>query len=872
MSQLNTRSKYDVLTAIFLSSTALLNAETAFSQFAPSSDSTRFNYSAPLSSLASNSTDVNSRAIDWRKSTISFNFELPEANLTDNIELLLSANPRGGVNPAVPLTVQFNNDAPVPLKVDGQGFDARITLDPNEARTANNIITISYGPNSTDFNRETDPDKCIGVQDGAWDIDLAQSKLVINSRARGRALQLREIETHLSSPGLAPKTVSLITNGNNAAQLTALAAQGIALRMDTIPDFQTEQRNGDFQVIMARRSELGQYIQDTRLTKGRGAAILIPRSRPVQLVFTGDTDAQILALVKSFAERHLPNARRSVTSLGETRLQLPLGSDTLRLSSSKAFADIPGATSFTNWRGDDWANEVKSLRFDVTDPKAMTGEVILRLASSRSVADTSKLQVRLNGKNLGTTVLDKRRKTVGFKIDAGTLQGKDNVLTLMPEINSDAPVNCNLPSGPNFHLGGGSKIILTNDTPSQITELSRMGATGVPYADSQGQRSYISMPGTTLDFNASLKVLARLAKSSGIGLTQAVYSRSANMDAAGQNHVLYIGPASRLQGDILQNAPRALTSAIRGQFFDNGNQISANTQKFASLDAEDDFKIAARNLSQSNRIRTGGVAALYPSHMSDAHVIGVITNAAGQDYASSADMISQTAYWSEIKGGVARWDKRTVLSVQAPQSVPAYRAENAVETAQSDIFAVGADIIGAAANGASKISAQALENLRRFAQRISGGESNTGAIRQEALPDTSPETLPNTSPETQSGPAVTPKDTHPSKKIIRAKIDGINDGAQREALANTARPSTASGSLFKDSLSRANDWASAASKAAGNKLNQISGNISNAVAAGGAHQSTLQRLRSPAALILILAFLLALCGLLFTGTAKKDEA
>ncbi len=814
MFQVNTNAKHKLWVCALLASVVLPYSGQASAQ---ASANAQINYATPLSQILLNQTpsqsrEANLRTLDWRKPTLTFTFDLPAANLTDSLELLISGDPQAGVNPRAPLTVQFNNDEPVVLKANGQGFDARITLDPNKARRSRNIIQIHYGPE--------EGQSCILPQDGGWDINLDSSKLAINSRARRRALQFREIDTHLSSPGLAPRRVNIVATGQNATQLQALAAQGIGLRMDNLPNFTTDRRNSDFEVIMAPRAQLYQYVTDDSLLGGTGAAIMITRGRPVKLIFTGDTDAQILASVKSFAQRHLPVARRSVTSLGEMRLQSPLKSDVVRLSGTRPLIDIPTAASFTNWTGDDWASGTKSLRFDVTDPNAMSGELLLRLASSKNISETSKFSVRLNDKSLGTTLLDKRRKSVSFEIKPGLLRGKDNVLTLMPELSPNDVPNCSARTGPNFHIGSGSKIILNTDSPSEITDLSRMSATAVPFSDDLGQNSYIAMTGSQADFHASLKVLARLAKTSGEGLIRANYTRGGDFDQAGNKHVLWLGPSNRLPSAVLGNAPRGLTDALRGRGFEGQNLISANIEQYASLDTDSGFKVAAQRISKSRRIREGGIAALYPSQTSDKHITGVITNTPGHSYVSSINTLVQAPYWNEIEGGVARWNNQSVLMVQAAQNVANYVPPNDTATALKLKFQFDTSRFEGIFNKSAEISSKIWDQIKSF----------TGTIVQKTKPSSQEQNAPSELPQAEQASTDVPQ----SDWKVSAK--------------NT----------LQSSLKAANDWADNASlkmRSAASNINKNSGN----------------KLFSPQFLLLSLALLVVLLSLFSIGRSQQSK-
>ncbi len=852
-----TIAKHTVWLATLLSSAALLNLASAMPANAQTRTNTQYNYAAPLSDISVDDKTAERRTLDWRKSELEFTFDLPAGNFTNKIELLISANPQAGVNVRAPLTVQFNNDEPVMLDVNGQAFDARVTFDPRKARASRNVIRISY-------NAENGAE-CILPQDGGWDIDLKASKLAINSRARRRSVQFREIDNHLSTAGLAPRRVGLIATGENATQLQALAAQGIGLRMDNLPNFTTHNQGNDFEVIMARRSELFQYFADDSLVAGRDAAIIIPRGRPVKLVFTGDTDADILSVVKSFAERRLPTTRRSTVRLGEMHLQTPLKTKLVRLSGTRSLVDIPGVSGFSNWTGDDWASGPKSLRFDVTDPSAMSGEVLLRLASSKNISDTSKLSVKLNGKSLGTTLLDRPRKSVAFDIKPGILHGKDNILTLMPDLTPNTVPSCNRPIGPNFHLGGGSKIILNTDTPSAVTELSRMTATAIPFSDEKGAQSYIAMTGSQSDFNASLKVLARLAKTSGEGLTAAQYTRFINLDQAQQSHILVMGPSNYLPSKLVENAPRALKDALRGQAFEGDNLLSANIEKFASLDDMASFKLAAQRLSQSRRIRDGGVAALYPSQSSDAHIVGVITNTPRQDYITSAKTISQNLYWSKIKGGVARWNNETVLSVQAAQNVSGYILPKGENTSAKPRFNFDPSIFDNIFNKTSDVINQTWTGLKALTAKLFDKEASitTEGSNIEAAKDTMKDIRP-TLKRAKIGREISSSDTATADTNLASaahnKLHAANEWAQNVS-ANIRK------SIAEFDLRRSIDTLQMRVRPLGQSIRTLF----KPSQVPYASQSLAQRLLSPAALILFFAFILALIGLLSSSASSRKD-
>ena len=99
-------------------------------------------------------------------------------------------------------------------------------------------------------------------------------------------------------------------------------------------------------------------------------------------------------------------------------MQMPLGANMVRVDGTKKLSDLNGGY-FEN----SWGPKPQKITFNVNDPMASTGEVLLRLAIDKSVSARSRVSVDLNGKSLGYTSLDKSRKSVAFKIPVGTLQG-----------------------------------------------------------------------------------------------------------------------------------------------------------------------------------------------------------------------------------------------------------------------------------------------------------------------------------------------------------------------------------------------------------------------------------------------------------------
>lgn len=614
-------------------------------------------YKASLSAVEG----LDARVLDWRNPSLEFIFHASDTDWTDGLELLLSADPLGKVNRRTPLMVQFNNGKPMPVITRGQGFDARIKLDPARIRPRNNKIRFTY---NTPAGAE-----CLSPEHGGWRLDFKNSLVIIKARAKVRNLDIREVETKLSNPTTAPKSVRLLARGANTAKLQALAAQGIGLRMKTLPEFKTRSGGGEFDIIMGRRDQLHGWVSDEKVLNSSGPRIMVHKGHPMRLVITGDTDAEVMSGAKAFATYRLPNAHRSTTSPGELNLQVPLGSYMARIEGTEKLSELG-----SNYFKDSWGPEPQKITFNVNDPMASTGEVLLRLGSNNSVSTKSRVSVDINGKSIGFTMLDKSRKSVAFKIPAGTLQGTDNVLSITPELEMAKLSGCNfIQQSPGFYLGDGSKLKIETTAPSPIAELSKLTANGGAFSIEKAANTAVMLPASSSrDYNASLKIMAKLAKSSGHGWTEANYLRSANLNTIGEDkNILIIGPSSSLSGTIRNAAPKGLKSALKGQSLDGIGRI-ASIDRIAASDEQTALRLYAERQASAGHIRNGGVAALFPSPIGEGKVMGIITNTPRQSFSSVAAQLIKPQAWYNLEGSVARWDNSKVLMAQTAMTVPGF--------------------------------------------------------------------------------------------------------------------------------------------------------------------------------------------------------
>lgn len=604
-------------------------------------------YSASLVDMTQRESGLTTRTLDWRQPSVELFFDLPPSERTSEIVLTLAADPLTRVAPDAPLRVQFNNGKAVPVLSNGRGFEARLPLDAKSARNRRNVIRITYPvPKGAD---------CVAPAHGAWSIDLAQSSLRMSGRAETRRMNLSEVTSYLQQPALSPKTVGLIARGPDGTDMQALAAQGISLRTPGVPKFSVTPRGNDFNVIMVKRDRLFQTTNDPMILNSKGPRVFVPRGRPTELIFTADTDVEIVRMLEIFATRKLPSTRRSISSLGEMNLQTAFNNGALEVDGKTRLMDLAVASP-------DPLSGAQTYKFGVTDPAAMGGDLLLRLSTTDNLAENSRLRVTLNGKTLGAAKLDKKRKSVGFEIQPGALNAASNILTLTPDVDAKPGYSCLSSRSVNagFSIGNGSRLNITQSTISPVTELSQLTSTGGLFAESE---SYIALPRETRDYQESLRILGRMAKSAGHGLTLADYTRK--MDIAGDKHVLIIGP-SHMAKEHLNGAPKALREALVGQTSTGENLLQAIYGQSASAGADNVAVQYAANQSAPRKIRRGGVAALYGN--GKGKLTGVISVAPGSSFVQASKTLVQPTHWNALQGGVARWTSSSVVMAQAAQS------------------------------------------------------------------------------------------------------------------------------------------------------------------------------------------------------------
>ena len=604
--------------------------------------------------------NVESGKIDWRSPSLDLYFDVPESDWIDDVELLISARPDGNVSPHMPIMVSFNGAKSVPIYAKGQAFDARITLNKGHIRPRRNKVTIRYHAPAAPH--------CLSEKTGAWNLDFAQSSVVVKARPKSRNFQIREFEDRFNMATAAPKTVSLVAKGTDAMTLQMLAAQGVGQRAKTLPDFKLTAGRSDMEIIIGRRDELRGSVTDKAILSDTGPRAALHQGRPMRLVLTGDTDAEVLYMAQTFASHSLPSTRRNQISAGEAEMQRSYDERSVRVTKTAKLNTLPGHVI-----GEDWGHTSRTHTFNVPDPAVSSGRVLLRLSNSVHVSEDSTVQVILNGESLGYTPLDRIRKSVAFNIPQGSLQATNNTLEILPALSpKDKTESCNYAAtAPSFVLGEGSRIDLRKNDNSPMTELSRFAATGAPFSTSQGEDTVIVMASSTAQNRAaSLKILAQLAKVSGQSWTKASVANAGDItsnfgaDYADKN-VLILGPKTRAVDTLFKAGPKSLNAALKGETLGGGGIYqTASIETFAAASEAETLKLYAARQAEKNRVMRGGVAALYPSPLSQTRLVGVISTSSGGSFKTAADQLLKDDHWNKLEGSVTRWNKSNVLMAQ----------------------------------------------------------------------------------------------------------------------------------------------------------------------------------------------------------------
>ncbi|MGJ8560168.1 MAG: hypothetical protein ACSHX3_08030 [Litorimonas sp.] len=589
-------------------------------------------------SLKDATRDRESRTLDWRNPQIELRFDLTHADIIEALSVTLSADPLAGVDPSIPLILQFNGGKSVEIPTNGRGFDSVIDLDRTRARETGNVLRLSYAT------------RC-DAPTGGYRLNLDESRLQVSAYPRARRLQLREVEKRFASLTFAPKTIGLLAGGGAQTKLQALAAQGIGLRMEHIPDFRLSAGESDFDLIMITRDQLVDYTDDADILSGTGPSITLSKTETNRLFLTGDTPGEVMASVSAFASAFLPYSRRSVTTPTEVMAQSPLDVDR-RLIVEKATLDLLTVQTGTH----------REYTFDVADPAASTGNLVLRLNRDDQTQKGTRLTATLNGVNLGEAKVRGKRKTVDYPIKQGLLLGTSNRLELTTQDANDRP-RCGA-SVPFIAIAEGSELRLSTAFPTPPSDLSRFAANGSLFSEAAGAETVMVLPTRDQDFTTSLTVVAKLAQASGRGWVGAEFNRG-ETDLENR-HILIIEPYAQIERAFRLTAPRGLQSAWRGHG-EGGGQFNT-IEQFASLDGDDVVRQASANIRTTGLVQAGGVAAIYPDD--SGYLIGIISNTAESSFSTAMRPLLTDMHWNGLKGAVTRWNDSAVIMAQAALPMP----------------------------------------------------------------------------------------------------------------------------------------------------------------------------------------------------------
>ena len=594
-------------------------------------------------------TGFKDEVLDWRRSETEINFSIPAGEWATAITLDLHALPQGNIDSSMPLTVSLNGGKAVDIESRGQQFEANISFPTSKLRKVNNTLTIR-------FNAPEGHD-CLSSDQGAWVVDFARSTLILKTRDETRDFRLSEVERRLSDPFVAPERVSIIARGEQKLAFEALAAQGIGLRVDDIPRFSTSGK-GDVTLLVGTRRALKSKINDAVILKSKGAQIAVMDKRPLTLVLTGDTESQVLASAKAFASYHLPAVRREITTPEELEMQNAFEQDGVQARGKAKLYDL-GATGFDM----SYRPKPVTLSFQVDDPKTASAELVLDLSRNKIAGPNSRVDVTLNGRALGYAVMNRTRKRVSFPVPAGSFRASANELIITPTLEAKSEGCIEFNYEPAIILGQKSYLKITADRTDSAS-LSRLSGSAAPFSTDHASHTSVVLPATSnADRAASFAVLARLAKSSGYGWTNAQFAQTLS-GADAQRNIVFIGAMGSDKSTLLSTAPRSFVDAVNGIPARSANTGLAPTIVASASDSA--FQLAAnRTAPQGSKINARGIAAIYSSPLSAKAVISVFTTSGRSDFARAVAPITSDAHWDSLQGGVARWNAKTLVMTQA---------------------------------------------------------------------------------------------------------------------------------------------------------------------------------------------------------------
>ena len=591
--------------------------------------------------------------LDWKTNEIAIPFDLPEMVWVDKVEVLVSAQPTGALRHRRNLRLRINNSDPIILNAQGLRFDARVKLAQKHLRRTGNKLYISGISTSS---------TCAGPNHAGWEINKDRSLLVFYGRNMTRDLTLRDLTSMWDDPTDNISRIGVKVVGDDKFRHESLIAQAMALRTGQTPQLRTAFAGNHLDIIAGLRPDVKSYIRRTKNRTGSGAEIILDESRPPRLILTGDTPEDVRNAVNAFAIHKLPETRRVITTPHELALQPGLSTQRVVFDKSHKLLTAGVLNSPNSW-------VTPSMRFNFDTPHASqkAGQVILRInGNTDTLAENSTLDVKLNGRRLGDTQIDKRRKTVRFDIPEGYLVGSDNLVEITPDLRPNSGIEtCDVVNTrPGFSLGLGSKVVIKGKIDKGVHDIANIAASTGPFFKSKNVVIY-STSTRTNDRKAALRLIAEMSLKTGQAWTHAEFIEGSNPVIPTTDNILIIGPKTRAMDALLDHAPKALRLALNGQSIpDTSNEkIASRTLRVASLDDVEAFKLAAATSAQSKSRYNTGLMAIHDDPDS-LQTIGVITTRPGVSFAALAPHLLKPEIWNGLSGSVAQWDKDKAIMVQ----------------------------------------------------------------------------------------------------------------------------------------------------------------------------------------------------------------
>ncbi|WP_017930130.1 cellulose biosynthesis cyclic di-GMP-binding regulatory protein BcsB [Robiginitomaculum antarcticum] len=627
---------------LFLACAGVFLSISVHAAVVPGPDKTRYVYtaSAGLDEL----TGDTGKILDWRSPQARITFDMPGGDHARSLVLRLAATPQDGVSRSTPLLIRLNGSNPIPVHSDGYPFEAEIILPEDRLRPGKNSVTINYKtPSGAD---------CLLPGHGQWTIDMARSAIILNARGNARSYHIGEVEPRLKSPLTAPQHISIIARGEPRLSYQALAAQGVGLRMTDVPDISLSRGKSSFSIYIGTRADLAPLkLKAPKLMSGSGPAMGLAQTRPMGLILTGDTDAEVMALARAFARYSLPAFGVETISLTQLTLQPHMTRTRLHPDETRGLNAL-GNTAFENL----YRPEPARLTFYTEDTRQGAGQITLHLSRNSSVAKTSRVDIDLNGQLLGSTQMDDVTKTVGFDIPAGQLRPGANQIRIAPTLDSVATGCANWVELPGIGIGSSSTLRLGRAPDAH--SLSAFASGGSVFAEKGGVKTLVLLPSQAPNREAALRVLAMSASQSGRALSQAEYALpEAPFGPAA--HIVAILPAMDFPVALREDAPSSFRAGLKRSTLVLSEGISP--VDVAGMDERAAFALAAKSPQQ--RVQMGGLAAIYT--LSSGQNVIAVSSAPGVRFDATVSLLARKEHWAQLSGSVTRWNSRRVMGVQA---------------------------------------------------------------------------------------------------------------------------------------------------------------------------------------------------------------